>query len=52
MGDYRFTRRDFLRTAGAFTAMTALGEILGQRSIVVYFAVEGDQTVWSSLASG
>ena len=27
MGDYRFTRRDFLRTAGAFTAMTALGEI-------------------------
>lgn len=27
MGDYRFTRRGFLRTAGAFTAMTALGEI-------------------------
>ena len=27
MGNFRFSRRDFLRTAGAFTAMTALGEI-------------------------
>ncbi len=27
MGNIRFTRRDFLRTAGAFTAMTALGGI-------------------------
>jgi sulfite dehydrogenase len=27
MGNIRFTRRDFLRTAGALTAMTALGEI-------------------------
>ncbi len=27
MGNFHFTRRDFLRTAGAFTAMTALGEI-------------------------
>ncbi len=27
MGNFRFTRRDFLRTAGAFTAMTALGEV-------------------------
>jgi len=30
MGDIRFTRRDFLRTAGAFTAMTAIGEIPGE----------------------
>ena len=27
MGNYRFTRRDFLKTAGALTAMTALGEM-------------------------
>ncbi len=27
MGNIRFTRRDFLRSAGAFTAMTALGAI-------------------------
>ena len=27
MGKFNFTRRDFLRTAGAFTAMTALGEV-------------------------
>jgi sulfoxide reductase catalytic subunit YedY len=27
MGNFHFTRRDFLRTAGAFTAMTALGEV-------------------------
>jgi sulfite dehydrogenase len=27
MGNFRFTRRDFLRTAGAFTAITALGEV-------------------------
>ena len=27
MGNFYFSRRDFLRTAGAFTAMTALGEI-------------------------
>jgi sulfite dehydrogenase len=27
MGNFHFSRRDFLRTAGAFTAMTALGEI-------------------------
>jgi DMSO/TMAO reductase YedYZ molybdopterin-dependent catalytic subunit len=30
MGNVRFTRRDFLRTAGALTAMTALGEIPGE----------------------
>ena len=30
MENSRFTRRDFLRTAGVFTAMTALGEIPGE----------------------